>query len=430
MKGNFQTILIIGFIVAALLGILVFSGAIKIGNDTTQKGALGTVVLWGTVKTGIIATALDDFNRTNQSLILKYVQKDPETFDQDLLEALASGVGPDLFFLPDNLAFHYKNRIFPIPYESYSLASFKNNFAGAGEVFLTSKGILAFPIAIDPLVMYYNRSMLDANSIVYPPTSWDEFTELVPSLTKKDENKKIIKSATALGQFSNITNAKDIISTLFMQAGNPILSEEKGYFISTLGDSGRVDLGPILGFYTDFSNPLKESYSWNRSLPDSQDFFSADGLAFYFGYAGELKSLINKNPNLNFLPAPVPQIKNSNFKLTSARVTGVAVSSFSKNLNTAFIAASLLANSDFASKFANALNIAPARRDLLALKPTDAYFPIFYSSALYAKAWLDPSPEDTDDIFRGMVENVLSNKMTTYDAVKDASAKLNLLLVN
>lgn len=425
---NFQVIVIIVFIAAAVFGILVFSGAIPLGSQKSKTGALGTVVLWGTVKTQTIASALEDFSRANKTFIVKYVQKDPETFDQDLLEALASGQGPDMFFLPDNLVFNYKNKIYPIPYQSLPVASFKNSFAGAGEVFLTSKGILAFPIAIDPMVMYYNRSILDANSVVYPPSYWDEFINLMPLLTKKDETKKIIKSGVAMGQFSNISHAKDIISALFMQAGNPIITEKNGSFVSALNETGKYDLGSILRFYTDFSNPLKDVYSWNKSLPNSIDLFSADNLAFYFGYASELQSLINKNPNLNFLPAPMPQIKNADFKLTSAHVTGIAISAFSKNFNTAFTAASLLATSDFASKFASTLGIAPARRDLLAVKQTDAYLPTFYSSALYARSWLDPSPEDTDNIFRNMVDKVLSNNMTVEDAITDASAKLGLLL--
>ena len=190
MKGNFQIIFLVVFIAAAILGVLVFSGAIPIGSDKNEVGSQGTVVLWGTVKSQDIAPALEDFNRANPTFVVKYVQKFPETFDRDLLEALASGTGPDLFFLPDNLAFHYANRIFTIPYQSYPIASFKNAFAGAGEVFMTTNGILAFPIAIDPLVMYYNRSMLDANGIVYPPVYWDEFQNLAPLLTKKTIIKK------------------------------------------------------------------------------------------------------------------------------------------------------------------------------------------------------------------------------------------------
>jgi maltose-binding protein MalE len=192
---------------------------------------------------------------------------------------------------------------------------------------------------------------------------------------------------------------------------------------------GNYNLPSVLKFYTNFADPNSPAYSWNQSFPNSDDFFSEENLAFYFGFASEIKSFINKNPNQNFFIAPIPQIKNSNFKLTGARVTGLAISSFSKNLNTAFLAANLMATSDFASKFATANGVAPARRDLLATKPADAYSPIFYSSALYAKSWLDPSPKDTDDIFSAMVNAVLSNNLSVDDAIKNASSQMNLLLL-
>jgi hypothetical protein len=55
MKGNnFQLILIIIFITLAIFGVLVFSGAIPIGNDDTP-GALGTVTLWGTIRGDVIS---------------------------------------------------------------------------------------------------------------------------------------------------------------------------------------------------------------------------------------------------------------------------------------------------------------------------------------------------------------------------------------
>jgi ABC-type glycerol-3-phosphate transport system substrate-binding protein len=88
-----------------------------------------------------------------------------------------------------------------------------------------------------------------------------------------------------------------------------------------------------------------------------------------------------------------------------------------------------MATSDFASKFATATGVPPARRDLLALKPQDAYFPIFYSSALYGKSWLDPSPKDTDNIFGEMINAVISNNLLVADAIKDANTKLSLLLL-
>ncbi len=428
MKPNFQLILVIVFIAAAIVGILVFSGAIPIGGD--KAGSQGTVVLWGTVPGGLISEALDEFNKANTAFVVKYEQKSANTFDQDLLEALASGKGPDLFFLPDNLAHHYANKIFKIPYASYPLSTFKNTFAGGGEVFLTSAGILAFPMSIDPLVMYYNRGILDANDVVYPPTYWEDLALQVPLLTKKDESGKIIKSAVALGHAGNIVHAKEILSTLFMQAGNPIIREENNKFISTLDTSiGSYNLSSILKFYTDFADPSQTAYSWNKSFANSDAVFSSEDLAYYFGFASELESFVNRNPNQNFFVAPMPQIKNSKFKATGARVTGLAISSASRNFNTAFTAASLMATSNFAYKFATVQNLAPARRDLLAIKPADAYSPIFYSSALFSKAWLDPSPEDTDEIWASMINAVLSNALSVGDAIKDANSKLSLLLL-
>ncbi len=430
MNNNFQIIVTVIFIACAIFGIMIFSGAIDIGSDSDPSLGQGSVVLWGTVDSGAMLSVLENFNRENPTFSVKYVQKSPQTFDAELLEAIASGTGPDFFLLPDNLTLSYSNKIIAIPYESYPLANFKSTFAGAGEVFLSTKGILAFPLLIDPLVMYYNRSMLDSNNIVAPPTYWDEFKTMAQTLTKRDESNKIIKSGAALGHYSNVVHAKDILATLFMQAGNPIVVEQNGVYGSTLGGiNSNYDLAEVLQFYTDFADPLKDTYSWNKSFPNSENAFSAEDLAFYFGYASELPELVNKNPNQNFFVASVPQIRGANFKLTGARVMGVAISNFSKNYDTAFIAASKMATGDFTSKLAEALGIAPARRDLLSTKPSDAYSPTFYKSALYAESWLDPSDRDSDDIFRGMIDGVLSGNLGAREAIGDASSRLHLLLL-
>lgn len=423
---NFQIILIAVFIVAAVLGLLVFSGAIPLGGGDENQGQ-GTVVVWGTFRAGAINPLLEDLNTANQTFLITYVEKNADTFDQELLEALATGTGPDMFFMPGDLAFHYRNKILAIPYSTYSVSSFKKTFAGAGEVFMNSNGIMAFPMTIDPLVMYYNRSMLDTSGITNPPANWTQFIEMVPTLTKKDDTNRITRSAVALGHFSNVSHAKDILSMLFMQSGSQVVAEREGRFVSDLISSTKR-LDPAIEFYTDFADPLKTTYSWNKSFPLSRDYFSTNNLAFYFGHASELSALVNRNPNQNFLAAEVPQIENSNFKVTSANVTGLAISVASKNVNTAFIAANMMSSGEFALKLAANLGVAPARRDLLAVKTTDAFNPVFYRAALYSRSWLDPSPEDTVSIFRNMIENVLSNTLTPDQAISDASSKMSLLL--
>ncbi len=412
--------------VAAVLGLLVFSGSIPLGEN--KEGELqGTITIWGTFRADIVNTLLDEFNTANPTVAVSYIEKSKDNFDQNLLEALASGRGPDMFFLSQDLAYNYGNKILVIPYASYSLGSFKNNFATASEVFLTPSGISAFPMLIDPLVMYYNRSILDSNGITTPPTFWDELVNLVPTLTKKDDTNKINKNTIALGHFSNVSHAKDILATLFMQTGNNIVKEKDGRFAPDLSNDIGSSSEQVLEFYTDFADPNKNLYSWNKSFPMSRDYFSTNNMAFYLGYASELPILINKNPNQNFLVAPIPQIKNTT-KVTMAQVVGLAISRFSQNQNTAFLVAGELSNGDFSLKLAQSLGMVPARRDLLSLKPADAYNPVFYSSALFARSWLDPSKKDTDILFSNMINGVLSNTFESDDAISDATNKLYLLL--
>ena len=74
---NFQVIVIVVFVAAAVLGVLVFSGAIPIGSD--KQAGQGTVVLWGTIPASILSPLIEDFNNANPTFVLKYVQKYPDT---------------------------------------------------------------------------------------------------------------------------------------------------------------------------------------------------------------------------------------------------------------------------------------------------------------------------------------------------------------
>lgn len=431
MHDNFKIISVVVFIAFAVLGIMVFAGVIPIGKEKVNTDLTGTVYMWGTENAGPINAYLDRFNQINQTFKVIYQQKDKETIDQELLEALAEKNGPDMFLLTDDLTHKYGDKMYTIPYTTYPLLNFKNDYISASEVFLNSKGALAFPVSVDSLVMFYNRNILDANGIVYPPKTWEEFNQAVAKITKKDDANQIQKTAVALGQFSNVKNAKDIVVSLFMQLGNPIIKTEGGFPSSAFLDGQNPDsLGAALAFYTSFADPLKASYSWNKTFPNSQDAFSSDSLAFYFGFASELPVLINKNPNQSLGVAEIPQLKNSKIRATRGRVTGIAISSATKNFKTAYGASSMLANGSFAEEFVKSLGVAPARRNLLSKKQDGLFAPVFYSSALTARSWPDPSPKETDKIFRNMIESILSNSVKPKNAITDAGERINFLLSN
>ncbi|MFN4181197.1 MAG: ABC transporter substrate-binding protein [Candidatus Paceibacteria bacterium] len=428
---QFQTITIVIFIVLGVLGVLTFAGIIKLGKDDKKVTLAGKVTLWGTVPADTMRPLVDNFNYQNGDLNIVYAGYDAESFNQALLEALAEGKGPDMFLLPDELAKSYLNRIMAISYARYPAATFKSNFAGAGDIFATPSAIIALPIAIDPLVMYYNRSLLNTAGVVYPPTDWNMFADLVPKLTKKDNDNQISQSTVALGHFTNVAHAKDILATLFMQTGNPIVSRDAGGIYQSSLTSNATETGIIsaLSYYASFANPLGPNYSWHKGLPSSDNAFVAEDVAFYFGYASELPTLVSRNPNLDLHVAEMPQIKNTKTKVTKARVTGVAISAFSKNQELALAVANIMTSGDFVKDFARATGTAPARRDLLASRLADEFMPTIFKSALYAKSWFDPSPEETNSVFRAMVENVLSGVNGVETSVRRASGQLDLLLV-
>src|SRR3989344_106314 len=443
---NYFRIIITGiFILFLVLAILIFSGLIPIGKSKgSNQGVKGNVVLWGTIPNENLSPIIENFNANNEDLKVSYKEKKSESFDSELIEALASGAGPDLILLPDNLINRYQDKIFLIPYESFSIRDFKDIFIQQGELYLNENGILALPFSVDPMVMYYNRDMFSSAGISKPPENWEDFFEIVPLLTKRDQSTNILTSAVSFGEFANITHAKDIISMLLLQSGNPIIIKHPGteglsqILEVTLADSSNPNeespASITLDFYTEFSNPASNTeeglYSWNKSLLPSQDAFISEKLAIYFGYASELFIIQERNPNLNFDVVMVPQAKNINTKITFGRMNALAIAKTSPNINTSFIVANLLTKKDFIENLSKGLSLPPVRRDLLFVKPKNPYTSIFYDSALISRSWFDPSPKETSEIFEKMVDDIISGRLSIKESVSKAHNGIELIANN
>ncbi len=430
--STFQTIILVVFGAFIVIGMAYFSLGAGSGKKDSSK-LRNNITIWGTLPDSIIMNTMHDIFPKNSGKII-YKQKRKNVFNKDLIDALASGKGPDMILLPQNLILQYSDKIYPVPYKSMSVRDFKNRFIQEGELYLNKTGILAMPITINPMVMYWNRNIFSSSGISEPPKYWDEFYKIAQNVTVKDNQSNISQSAVALGGFQNITHAKDILSLLIMQAGDPITAK------STLAKSGVVSVfGGMFGgkippavsalyFYTGFSNPIKSNYSWNSSLPDSFDMFTKGNLAVYFGFASEVSDIEKTNPNLNFDVAKMPQTKGSRTSITFGNMQGLSILKHSKNITEAFKVSIMLSNPEFVAGLAKALNLPPVRRDLLSKKPSDAYMSLFYDSALISKAWLDPSPIDTENIFKNMVNSISSGKQMVSSSIISTGAEIQNLL--
>ena len=437
MKNNnlFQYVVIGAFIFFIVIGAIMFS---MYRSSSTGTSTPINITMWGTLASNSFSSfAPKLFTSQQLKYSIDYVEKNPATFDQELVEALASGDGPDAIILPSDLIVRYSNKIYPIPVTTLPEATFKQTFIQGGEIYLNNSGTLALPFTIDPLVMYWNRDIFNNMAIVRPPATWAEVSGLISKLTTKDSSKNILRSGVALGEFRNINNAKEILAAMLIQAGNPIVQIDSGGFLkSVLQDSLGQTPAPanlVLEYYTNFSNPSRPEYSWNRALQNSLDAFTNGDLAIYFGFASEFIKIREKNPNLNFDVATLPQtttaVSAKPIK-TYGNIMGFAIMKNSNNVPGTYTVISSLASAAAVPFWKDIFNLPSARRDILGQPETSAVKTIFNRSAIMSSGWLDPNYAASSNIFKEMVESYTTSRESISAAVVTAGGRLSNLLNN
>lgn len=432
--SKFQIIIIAVFVIVGVVAVLIFAGILP-GFKKEGGGAGAEISLWGIFPQQKMAPLISELNEANKDLFkINYSEKKSSAYEKEILNALAVGAGPDIWFLTQDAVLKNKDKVYILPFESYSERNFRDAFIDSAEFLIDSSpptggGIIGFPLAVDPLVLYWNRDLFSTAGIAKPPQYWDEFLTDVQILAEKDAAGNITQAGTALGEFRNVKNAKDILSMLILQAGNPIV--KSGTLELVFGEKGTASLDPAensLRFFNEFSNPKKASYTWNRALPDSQVAFTNGFLAMYFGYASEINDIREKNPHLNFDISEAPQIRDSRIKATFAKIYSAVISKSSLKRQPAFWALAKLADKDFSKIFSETTGLGSGRRDVLGAGAKDPFLSVVYKSSIMSRTWLEPDPEAVSEIFKNMIESSAAGRARISEAVRMAKAQLEQLL--
>ncbi len=422
-SSTFQIIIIVVFSLFVALGMIVLYW--------TNKGGSGekitTVYLWGPVSSVTMNGFLESLQLDKQGLNVVYEEKPADSFDEKFVEALASGIGPDAIVLPEESIYRHFDKITPIPYQTFTERNFKDSYLTGAEVYLNPKGVIGIPFSIDPLIMYWNRDMFASKGIANSPKYWDEFLALSSKLTEKKGASGLTKSAVALGEFSNISNAKEIISAMSMQAGNYFTGiNSEGDLTLNLDKEKFLD---VLDFYSQFANPLKKVFSWSRSLPNSRTVFSRGDLGVYFGFFSEKNDIFGSNSNFDFDYGYLPQVRNGDNRVTYSNMLAISVLKQSRNPSATMKLAFLVGSKEAVKIWGDLTGLPPIRRDLYSEKPTDSFGIIGYDSALIGRGWLDPNGKKTREVFRDTVESISSGWQTSTEAVADFGTKLYQVLI-
>ncbi len=304
-------------------------------------------------------------------------------------------------------------------------------YVDGAQIFALFDGVYAYPVMLDPMVMYWNKDVLARENLLEAPATWEALVnQYLPLLTKRSSDRTIEKSAVALGEYTNVTNAGGIVSTLLLQAGSYGVTEtDEGQYLIRLNESPDSSVQPfrvVVDFYTRFNRADNTLYSWNRSFSSDKDRFVSGDLALYFGKGSEGRELERLNPNLSFDIAEVPQGAAATIRRTYATFYGLSLVRSSDNLPGAAAVTRELSAQVEQEKIATAYGMVPAQRALVSRGSDDTYGRITYKSAGIAFGWLTPQKQVTDGIFATAMREVSENRTDAAGAVGDALQRFEI----
>ncbi|OHA09196.1 MAG: hypothetical protein A3B37_01495 [Candidatus Sungbacteria bacterium RIFCSPLOWO2_01_FULL_59_16] len=430
MSFNRAQLIIFGSIGAiVLLALMLLTGVLPgLENPITRSF---TIEVWGfRDPPGVWQEIANAFREeAERGATINYSQKDPQTYESELLDALASGKGPDVFLLQDSWIEKHAAKVKPLSDGElgYARKNLKTIFADgiAGAIADETGALLGTPLAFDSLALFYNRDYFNSANIPSPPRTWEELVEDAKTLTKFSEVGGIRRSGAALGTASNVAHAPDILMALVFQSGGEIIGKDQGGSPAAALRSPKT--ASALTFYAAFSDTTKRTYSWNAFFEDSIEAFAKGETAMAVGYARDVKKIADLNPQLNFDVAPLPQT-GGELQVNFGRFDLLAVSRTSQESENAWRFLLWLQRKETEKQYIDLVGLPPARRDLVQSKPPRDWLQPFYDQVLSARPFPIAGDDSLPNILNDMIEAVATKRFTVDQAMNRAAAELNRVL--
>ncbi len=417
-----------------LIFILIFAGVIPGLRPGAKQRLKADLEFWGVFdKSDIYQSVIDQFQNIHQGVSINYRQFDPQSYENELINALAAGQGPDIFMIHNSWLPKHYDKISPLPSEKLNIAVYGDQlFPKVVKTDFTANDVIyALPLSIDTLALIYNKDIFDQSGIALAPATWLEFQNIVPKLRILDNTGKISRAAAAIGgSEKSVNRATDLLSLLMLQAGAQMTDQDftRATFAQTLTGGFSPGLN-ALEFYTRFANPINFDYTWNEALHYSLDSFAESSSAMIFNYAYQLPNLKAKNPLLNLGVAPIPQ-NNPAKAVNYANYWGYTVSNKSQysDLIWDFILL-LTTNQNNAKNYLQETQKPPALRFLINEYSNDPEIGIFAKQILTAKSWPQINDNKIETIFSDMIESVINGRQSAETALDQAEAEVSQLMM-
>jgi len=440
-KFSISSFFLLVVLVFAFVGAGCGSSIVPNEDDGPTTGEQITLEYWRVFENSdVLDQVIERYNESKPNVEIVVKKKDAATYEQDLLNALAAGTGPDIWMIHNDWLPKHQDKIQTIPSNIVALDAYEEAFPQVvSDDFVLDGEVYALPYSLDTLMLFYNEDIFDDNRVRRPPETWDQVIELARSLTKFDNRGNIIQSGITLGTAETISRAPEILAALMMQNGAKMVSDDKTKATFDLPikrtDGSFFDpAANALSFYAGFANrdfvdSSNQSYvSFDDKLttvPVALQAFHEGKAAMFLGYSYQIDTIQRLNPDLDFKTAPLPQIKN-NERVDFANYWGETVSADSENARAAweFIA--------FASRNVDRIlrntGKAPAKLELLEkTSESKLTYPVAVS-AVTAKSWYRNDVENSEEVFREMINAVLHDNVDPKTAVRRAAEQITDIL--
>ncbi|MBI5153522.1 MAG: extracellular solute-binding protein [Parcubacteria group bacterium] len=379
-------------------------------------------------------------------LPIELTKKDFKTYERELVDALASGDGPDVFMIHNSWLPKHQSKLAPAPADLLTPFSVQKNFPDVVTTdFVRDGKIYALPLSIDTLALFYDNDVFDRSFLSTPPQTWGELEAVATRLTKRDALGTIIQSGVALGAGDkSVDKASHILPLLMIQKGVVMVrGSGKNYTPSFSSVSGRINENPAvdaLNFYLQFSDPLSPHYTWDATQHYSIDAFSynptaRNKVAMILGYWYQIavmkgdETKKGKNPNLDFRIAQMPQQDDVNKSqyATYADYWGYAVAKSTKDSKMAWSFVQFLTSKAQAQQYLATTKRPPALRSLVSSYQDDPILSVFANQILIAKSWIQPGASDANPLFSQAIDQVTRGQMSPSEAIQSIRSQLEEL---
>ncbi len=413
---------IAGFVV--LFFILVF---LNILPGLRNNNKVETLTFWGTEDPSAWAYTISSFSKLHSGIKINYFQVSPVDFQSRLINALASGTGPDITEINNKRLYESRSILTPASANAVTAVQLDNLFPQTvSRDFTYNNKIYAVPAYLDTLVLIYNKNLFNQAGIALPPKTWSAFVSDAMAM-RILRNGKIVRAGIAMGGTSqSISRASDVVSLLMEQYGVPMI-DSSGYV-----DFSGSGAAQAVALYTQFSDPRSRYYTWNDSMGSDVTAFENGRVGMIIAYASDLadieSAISNGSSGVNVGVAAVPQANPANI-VNFPDYSGIAVTRTAKDRLGAWEFADFAATDVMsAAAFANQTSLPPALRVLIAQNSANSSIAgIFASQSLTAQDWTEPNASSVGAVFDTMIQSITSNQSDVSSAIDKAQASIAAL---